>query len=324
MATTVDYCCPAPGCARAPLEQNAEGLRCSRGHSYPFAPGTNVPVFASEATGANEYAIQNAAQIHDNALRWVFNTFSIDEQGLRSRLIARLGLKKNQTVLITGAGAGNDLPYLAKAMGNTGVIYAQDIALEMLLSSVDRFARDVEKAGIPVHVSASDATNLPFPEKAFDAAYHFGGINLFPDVKAGITEMNRVVKPGGKIVISDEGLAPWLKTSEYGQMLVSNNALYAMDIPLQHLPEGARDVKLSWEVGNCFWVIEFTASDQALSLNIDVPHVGKRGGSIRKRHFGKLEGVDPELRDKVYAEAERQGVSRVEYIERLLRAGVKS
>lgn len=320
---TVNYCCPAPGCSREALVEEGAGLRCSRGHVYSYAPGSKVPVFASESAGANEYAIQDAAQIHDNALRWVFNTFSIDEEGLRSRLIARLGLKKNQTILITGAGAGNDLPYLAKAMGGAGAIYAQDIAVEMLMAGIERFGRDVEKAGIPVHFSASDATNLPFADHVFDAAYHFGGINLFPDVKAGITEMNRVVKPGGKVVISDEGLAPWLKTSEYGRMLISNNGLYSMDIPLALLPETARDVKLSWEVGNCFYVIEFTVSDQPLPLDIDVAHVGKRGGSIRKRHYGKLEGVDPDLRDRVYAEAERQGVSRVEFLERLLRAGVK-
>jgi SAM-dependent methyltransferase len=280
-------------------------------------------VFASETAGANEYAIQDAAQIHDNALRWVFETFSIDEEGLRSRIISRLALKPGQTVLITGAGAGNDLPHLARAMGNSGVIYAQDIALEMLIAGIDRFGRDVEKAGIPVHFSASDATNLPFPDASFDAVYHFGGINLFPDVKAGIMEMNRVARSGGKVVFCDEGLAPWLKATEYGRMLMSNNALYAMDIPLSLLPENARDVKLTWEVGNCFYVVEFNTSDKPLPLNIDVPHVGKRGGSVRKRHYGKLEGVDPELRDKVYAEAERQGISRVELIERLLRAGVK-
>lgn len=323
MAATVRYCCPAPGCAREPLQEISTGLRCSRGHVYPFAPGTSVPVFASEAAGANEYAIENAAQVHDNALRWVFNTFSIDEPGLRSRIIARIGLKSGQTILMTGAGAGNDLPFLAEAMNHRGVIYAQDIALEMLLSSVDRFARDVEKRGVPVHLSASDATNLPFADGVFDAAYHFGGINLFPDVRSGIMEMNRVVKPGGRVVFCDEGLAPWLKDSEYGRMLISNNALYAMDIPLTLLPETARDVKVSWEVGNCFYVVEFTTSDVPLPLDIDVPHVGKRGGSVRTRHFGKLEGIDPDLRDRVYAEAERQGVSRVALIERLLRAGVK-
>lgn len=79
-------------------------------------------------------------------------------------------------------------------------------------------------------------------------------------------------------------------------------------------------MKLSWELSNCFYVIEFTVSERMPALNIDVPHVGTRGGSIRKRYFGQLEGVDPELRDRIYAEAERAGVSRVEYIESLFRS----
>ncbi len=38
----------------------------------------------------------------------------------------------------------------------------------------------------------------------FDAVFHFGGINFFPDRLRAIVEMIRVAKPGTKIVISDE------------------------------------------------------------------------------------------------------------------------
>ena len=134
--------------------------------------------------------------------------------------------------------------------------------------------------------------------------------------------MNRVVKPRGKIVIGDEGLGSWLLGTEVGKMLVTNNALYAYEPPLAHLPETARSVKLTWELCNTFYVIEFCVSDLPLPINIDVPHVGKRGGSIRSRYAGQLEGVTPALRDQLYAEAERRGVSRVELIESFLRSGL--
>jgi hypothetical protein len=75
-------------------------------------------------------------------------------------------------------------------------------------------------------------------------------------------------------------------------------------------------------LSNCFYVIEFSVSDRPPPINIDVPHVGTRGGSIRTRYFGQLEGVDPDLRDRIYAQAERLGISRVEYIELLLRGGL--
>ncbi|WP_422909280.1 methyltransferase domain-containing protein [Pseudomonas sp. MAC6] len=297
-------------------------MACPNGHFFAYANDTDVPVFASEPEGSNEYSQENAAEFHDNALRWVFNTFQADEDVLRERLIARIGLMAGERVLITGAGAGNDLPYLVRALGGKGEVYVQDIAKEMLLAGVSRYKSGLEGSGVALHFSVSDATNLPFNDGFFDAAYHFGGINLFPDIAKGIAEMNRVVKSGGSIVIGDEGLAPWLVGTELGRMLINNNALYACTAPLEALPATVRDVKLSWELSNCFYVIEFQASTEPLPIDIDVPHIGKRGGTIRSRYFGRMEGVTPELRDRIYEEAERRGVSRVAFLESALRAAL--
>lgn len=322
MTEQLAYCCTHPGCERAGLTPIAGGLCCANGHFFPFAADTDVPVFASEIEDANEYARQNAAEVHDNALRWVFATFGGDEQSLREKLIARLNLVRGERLLVTGAGAGNDLPYLARNLQGKGEIFAQDIAQQMLLAGVDRHRAGLAGSGVDLRFSISDATNLPFADGYFDAAYHFGGINLFPDIRKGIAEMNRVVRSGGKVVIGDEGIAPWLRETEYGKMLIRNNPLYACEIPLSLLPDSARSVQLSWEIGNCFYVIEFTVSDQPPPVNIDVPHIGARGGSIRTRYFGQLEGVDPALRDRIYSEAVRLGKSRVDYVESLLRNGL--
>jgi len=316
------YCCIAPGCHRAPLSRNAEGLVCPHGHLFAFIPGTTVPLFASEPEGANEYSFDNAAEFHDNALRWVFSTFETDEASLRERLIARLELGRGARVLVTGAGAGDDLPYLVRALSGDGEIFAQDIAKQMLLAAISRYHAELPISGVNLQFSVSDATNLPFVDDFFDAAYHFGGINLFPSIPNGIAEMNRVVKPGGVVVFGDEGLAPWLTDTEYGRMLITNNPLYACAPPLSALPDTARAVKLTWELSNCFYVIEFRVCRDPLPINVDVPHLGKRGGTIRSRYFGQLEGVAPSLREQVYVEAERRGVSRVDYIESALRTAL--
>ena len=316
------YRCPRPGCSLAQLTQGAQGLACPNGHVFPFAPGTDVPVFDMAPEDTNEYAYAQAAEKHDNALRWVFATFQTDEPSLRESLVERLQLRKGDRVLITGAGTGNDLPYLARRLGGSGEIYAQDIAQQMLLAGVERYRAEVERTGTKLHFSVSDATNLPFADAHFDAAYHFGGINLFSDIRGGMAEMNRVVKDGGKVVIGDEGVGPWLKETEIGRILIRNNALYDFDLPLALLPETVRSPKVSWELSNTFYVIEFSACSEPLPIDIDVPHVGVRGGTMRTRYFGQLEGVDPDLRDRAYAEAARRGVSRVEYLESLLRSAL--
>jgi ubiquinone/menaquinone biosynthesis C-methylase UbiE len=315
------YCCTEPSCKRVCLVAGDGGLVCPHGHRYPFVPGSEVPVFAKSDENINEYTRKNAAVIHDNALQWLFLTFKEEEADLRSRLVARLDLKKGAKLLVTGAGAGNDLPYLAKSLDGEGQIFAQDISLQMLMVGVERHQVALSKRGLGVHFSVSDATRLPFADGYFDAAYHFGGINLFADVAGGIAEMNRVVRPGGKVVLGDEGLAPWLKGTEFANILIRNNSLYDFEPPLALLPKLARSVKVTWELSNSFYVIEFTVSDQPLPLDMDIVHLGKRGGSLRTRYFGQLEGVDPVLRDRVYAAAERLGMSRVAYIESLLRSG---
>lgn len=316
------YHCPEPNCARVPLEELPDGLKCPHGHFFPFIGGTSIPIFASEPADSNEYTHQDAAGVHDNALRWVFKTFRTDESRLRERLIERIGLKRGDCVLLTGAGAGNDLPYLVRALSGDGSIHAQDIAKEMLLTAASRHTDELARSGVELYFSVSDATALPFADSAFDAAYHFGGINLFPDIAKGIAEMNRVVKAGGNIVIGDEGIAPWLANTELGRMLISNNPLYACPAPLSALPETAREVKLTWELSNCFYVIEFRATMDPLPIDIDVPHLGKRGGTIRSRYFGRMEGVEPGLRDRIYEEAARRGMTRVEYLESVLRASL--
>ena len=105
-------------------------------------------------------------------------------------------------------------------------------------------------------------------------------------------------------------------------MLANNNPLYRCEVPLKYLPESAREVNLSWVINNCFYLIEYTVSKNPLFIDIDLPHVGTRGGSIRSRYFGKLEGIDPELKKRLYSEAKSKGISRVELLEKLIKNGL--
>ena len=302
------------------------GLACEcpghQGGLVPFAPGTTTPVFECQAAEADEYNVANAAQIHDNALKWLFETFKTTEADLRLNLVRRLKLSPGHRVLITGAGAGNDIPFVIDALGGSGEVYSQDYSKEMLLWGEQRARQKHRARGVSLFFCVGDALRLPFRNDFFDAALHFGGINLFPDKRVAIKEMDRVVRPAGRIVIGDEGVAPWLKGTDQANILANYTALYANDPPLELLPVTAREAELSWELSNSFYVISFTVGREPLPFDIDVPHVGRRGGSMRTRFYGQLEGVDPRLKTEVFAEAERQGVSRVELIERLLRAGL--
>lgn len=273
---------------------------------------------ADSSTRPADYAGERARE-YDRGMEVLFQTFATDEPTVREQLTRLLELRPGARVLETGCGTGRDTVHLA---AKAGAVYATDLSADMIRVGRSRLA-DAGIGADRVHLFVSDATRLPFAEGFFDAAYHFGGINLFPDIGRGIAEMARVVKPGGKVVFGDEGLAPWLAGSEFGKILVNSNPLYKFRPPIALLPVSARDVACRWIMNGAFYVVDFTVGDGEPFLDLDLPFPGWRGGSHRTRYYGKLDGVAPEVRQQVIDAAARAGMSITSWLEQTLRAALK-
>ncbi len=313
------YVCPI---THEPLTKSHEGLRTASGSTYPLIENNIVDFIAGAPRATvNEsvhamYQSAHAGEIYRNFLDWLFASFGQDEEEFRKQLISRLRLKSGDTVLVTGCGLGEDLFPIAHAIGQSGRLYAQDLSKTMVLHASANFAKQCDIL-IP-EFSVGDALSLPFPTGTFDAVFHFGGINQFGDMTGAISEMARVTRVGGRVTFGDEGVAPWLRTSEYAKVAINNIPLWASPLPLEHLPHQSQDVHCAWVLGNCFYVIDFAVSAQGPTMNIDVPHKGRRGGTARTRYYGQLEGVSPETRSKVVDAAAREGISVHEWLERRL------
>jgi len=93
------------------------------------------------------------------------------------------------------------------------------------------------------------------------------------------------VKPGGKVVIGDEGIAPWQRRRLIGRILVKANPLYAHRPPLADLPETALDVRLRWIIANAFYVIDYRVGAAPPGVELDLPIPGK-GDTLRSRYYG--------------------------------------
>ena len=102
---------------------------------------TKIPVFEQQKTNLNEFSIQNADKIHDNALKWLFDTHYETEKNFRKKLIKKLNLKKGNSILVTGAGSGNDLTYILDKIGPNGIIFIQDYAKEMLIAGFKKIKK---------------------------------------------------------------------------------------------------------------------------------------------------------------------------------------
>lgn len=114
--------------------------------------------------------------------------------------IARLllGLSPADRVLDIACGPGNFSRAFAAAVGDAGLVVGLDASATML----ERGAGDLRRSGLDNLVLVrGDATRLPFVDDGFDAVCCFAALHLFADPMAGLDEMTRVLRPGGRIAL---------------------------------------------------------------------------------------------------------------------------
>jgi SAM-dependent methyltransferase len=112
--------------------------------------------------------------------------------------VAELGA--GETVLDLGSGGGIDVLLSARRVGPTGKVYGLDMTEEMLALALD----NVAKAGVDnVEFLKGYIEAIPLPADRIDVVISNCVINLSADKEAVLDEMFRVLRPGGRIGISD-------------------------------------------------------------------------------------------------------------------------
>jgi arsenite methyltransferase len=109
-------------------------------------------------------------------------------------------LHEGETVLDLGSGGGIDVILSAKRVGPGGVAYGLDMTDEML----ELAQRNMRAAAVlNVHFLKGVIEAIPLPADSVDVVISNCVINLSTDKPAVLTEMARVLKPGGRIGVSD-------------------------------------------------------------------------------------------------------------------------
>jgi arsenite methyltransferase len=109
-------------------------------------------------------------------------------------------LKKGEVVLDLGSGGGIDVILSAKRVGPSGTAYGLDFTDEMLALA----RRNAADAGVAnVHFLKGVIEQVPLPSNSIDVVISNCVINLSVDKPAVLTEMARVLKPGGRLGVSD-------------------------------------------------------------------------------------------------------------------------
>jgi arsenite methyltransferase len=163
--------------------------------------------------------------------------------------IDHLKLQPGEHVLDLGSGAGIDVFLAAKQVGREGRVIGVDMTPRML----ERARANASRLGFPqVEFREGRLEQLPVVDNSIDAVTSNCVINLVPDKPAAFREIARVLKPGGRLVISDilldGGLPPAIEQDVYAYVGCISGAAQRADYFAVLQAAGLGDVEVLKDV----------------------------------------------------------------------------
>jgi ubiquinone/menaquinone biosynthesis C-methylase UbiE len=116
---------------------------------------------------------------------------------LRRRVCAGL----QGEVVEIGFGSGHNVPFYPDAVKSVAAVEPSDLAWRLA-------AERVSASPVPVTLSGMDGQSLLFPDASFDCALSTWTLCTIPDAVRALTEVRRVLRPGGSLHFLEHGLAP--------------------------------------------------------------------------------------------------------------------
>lgn len=186
-----------------------------------------------------------------------FLSLGID-RGWRRKLIRKMAEQKPAKILDLATGTA-DLAIMSATL-NPELIIGTDITEGML----DVGRQKVVAKGLQhlIELRTADSENLPFDDNSFDAATVAFGVRNYENLSKGLTEMRRVLKPGGKAYIlefSKPKVTPFRQLYHFyfnyilpvfGKLVSKHNSAYAyLPESVNRFPEGDEFIRIMQQSG---------------------------------------------------------------------------
>ena len=170
-------------------------------HSIDTATGAEAPAELSQERVRRIFGAIARQYRRFNA----FSSFGLYRSWMR-RTVDAAGLTPASRMIDLAGGTG-DISFAAARRNPPAHIQLTDYTAEMLEVAQERFEAG-ESMGVPMDFEVVDAQDIPYSDESFDAATMAYGIRNMPDRKRALSEMLRVLKPGGTLVCLEFSTPP--------------------------------------------------------------------------------------------------------------------
>jgi len=186
--------------------------------------------------------------------------------------VALASLAEGETVLDLGSGAGFDCFLAANKVGRTGKVIGVDMTAEM----IEKARENARKGGYQnVEFRLGEIENIPAADKSVDVVISNCVINLSPDKRRVFREAFRVLRPGGRLMVSDivllKELPEFINSSVAAYLGCISGAMMKEDYVAAIREAGFHEVKI---MGEASFPIECIANDptaKAIIDRLDIP-----------------------------------------------------
>jgi ubiquinone/menaquinone biosynthesis C-methylase UbiE/uncharacterized protein YbaR (Trm112 family) len=233
-------------------------LTCEKGHAWKVDDGIPSLVFPSlsseDAKWISDY--DQMAENYDELVKQYDEWLGVDMMKERESIAQFIPIEGPSRIIDVSVGTAANFMALAnvypKQMGRFN-LHGLDVSRGMLKVA----QRKLRELSLTFSLVQGSVFNIPYDDGFFDIVVHSGGINTFSDIPKALEEMLRIVRPGGFVMVSDEGVSPEVRDTERGKAIIETNSLFAATPPIEQVPNAAKDLEIEYIMNGTFYQMVF-------------------------------------------------------------------